>query len=250
MKINSRYTSIIIANFSSSPARVASFKTSMSTLINTTSNLPVEIIVCDNGGDFDVSSWLLSLVDQGKIHTYVRNARNMHFGMARNQGISLSHGNYVVIADNDIQYSDGWLEMCLEILEAYPDEKIYATPLDYPTPVMFRRYHKGELELNGKKYQLSLRAGSNCFVIRRKDLDEIGWFMNHRVAGTKWTDAAVRKGYLAAVSPETNVFDAGFRVGYDLNESIPIKKTLTNGEEIHFNQDEFRKANPDLNYYE
>lgn len=246
----SRYTSVVITNFSSSPERISSFRQSLSTLINTTRNLPVEIVVCDNGGSLEVSSWLLSLTSEGLIHTYIRNSLNMHFAMARNQGISVSHGKYIVIADNDIVYLDGWLESCIDILEAYPKKKIYATPLDYPTPVLFRRYHKGELTLNEKTYTLSMRAGSNCFVIRRKDMEEIGLFINHRVAGTKWTDAAVRKGYLAAITPGITAIDVGLRVGYKHNESVPIKKILTNREEIYFNNDEFRRANPNLNFYE
>jgi glycosyltransferase involved in cell wall biosynthesis len=232
-----RYTSIIIASYSSDDLRIKTLKTSIDSLLNTTRNLPVEIIVVDNGGSEETSKWLFSLCADNKIVSYVRNAENMHFGFARNQGLAMAKGNYICIADNDLSYNEGWLEACWEILEAYPEKKIYATPIEYPTGFLKERYDKGKLKLGDQEYNLNMRAGSNCFVMRRKDFYEVGEFVYHRVAGTKWTDKAVHSGYLAAVTPKNMVIDLGFRLGYDLNKTIPIKRTLRNGEEVYFNQD-------------
>lgn len=235
-----KYTSIIITSFISNELRAKMFRTSMESLLRTTRDLPVEIIVVDNGGDTNISDWLQFLTLTKEINCYVFNSENQHFGLARNQGIAMAKGEYVVIADNDIYYEPGWLEKCISILEEYAYEKIYATPIQYPTSKMVGRYDKGVLSLQGENYRLNMRAGSNCFVIRKKDLDIIGGFEAHRIAGSKWTDRATRLGYFAAVTPVNMVKDLGLRQGYDLRQAIPIERTLRNGEKIRFNTDELK----------
>lgn len=234
----SRYTSIIFCHYSMNEERVGFMKRSIESLLKTTEKLPVEIIVVDNGGDIDCSDYFMELVKAGELVSYIRNAHNMHFGFARNQGVAMSNGNYIGIIDNDILYKDNWLEACLDILEAYPDENIYATPIHYPTSGMREKYHIGDLELDDKIYQKSMRAGSNCFIIRRKDYEEIGKFLNHRIAGSKWTDEAVRKKYLAAITPDNMIKDMGLRRGYDLHNVVRIRRILKDGQEVVFNDDE------------
>lgn len=238
-QVNERYTSIIITSYISDDLRAKTFRTSLDSLFETTKNFPVEIIIIDNGGSESISTFLRELTKQGLIQTYIYNSGNMHFGFARNQGLAMAHGNYIVIADNDIYYNSGWLEACWKPLEKYPDKKIYSTPIEYPTGFYKERYDQGKLDVDGIEYNLNMRAGSNCFMVRRKDFKKIGNFENHRVAGTKWTDKAVHMGYLAAVAPNKLVHDLGLRVGYNHRLAIPIKRILRNGEEVIFNQDEY-----------
>jgi hypothetical protein len=88
-----------------------------------------------------------------------------------------------------------------------------------------------------------MRAGSNCFVIRYEDLMEIGKFPIHRIAGTKWTDSAVNKGYLACVLPKGYVEDMGFRNGYQLKDYKPVYIEFNNKDRIYFNVDEYKNIN-------
>lgn len=244
-----KFCSIIVTHFSSNNERKLLVRRSLETLVDNTS-FPFELIVVDNGGNStNNSDFFLNLVDKGYISTYVKNANNMHFGYARNQGYAMSHGEYICIADDDIEYQVGWLEECIKILDAYPDKKIYATPFDYPMDGLREKYNQGELELDGKRYVLNMRAGSNCFVVRREDYDEIGGFECHRIAGSHWTNKAVRLGYLACVLPGNYAKDLGLRKGYNLKQSIPIRKTLSNRAEIFFNTDEFKVSNEDKIYY-
>lgn len=238
--IPSRYTSIIIATHTTNSFRSQSLRESILSLIATVSKHPVEIIVIDNACIYSDSMWLFSLVGKGHIQCYIQNQTNMHFGYARNQGFKMAHGNYIVIADDDIYYRDGWFEACIDPLEIYPDKKIYSTPLEYPTGVLKEKYDSGKLFVKGKEYNLNMRAGSNCFMIRRSDFETIGLFKNHRIAGSKWTDEAVRKGYLAAVSPDKYAYDLGLRAGYNHGEALPIRRILTNREEVYFNEDNYQ----------
>lgn len=231
-----KIVSIIITHFSSGEARSKSIKQTIKTLTETV-NMPYELIVVDNGGNIEDSKYLLELTDKGIINTYIRNHNNMHFGYARNQALRLCIGDYIVISDNDIVYNPGWLDKCIAVLEAHPDKKIYATPI-YNVTHWRPKYWQGELKVGDDTYKLNMRAGSNCWVTRRKDFEEIGDFLIHRIAGSKWTNRAVALGYLAAVTPDIMVNDEGFRRGYNINESLPVKLDLHHGE-VYFNHDEF-----------
>lgn len=210
-------------------------KKSIYSLIDNTDS-PYELIVIDNGNSHEDSLFLMTLAHAGKINTYIRNAHNMHFGYARNQGISMAHGDYVSIVDNDLVYSKGWLRKCTELLEAFPDKKYYSTPIPYPTLGLDKRYHEGFIKHNGVDHQVHQRAGSNCFVIRRSDFDIIGRFTHHRIAGSYWTDSAVRAGYRAVVIPDNVVLDMGLREGYDLSKTLPIEIKVFNGEPLVLNE--------------
>jgi len=238
------YTSIIVVSHIPNPKRAEVFQLSLTSLIETTKELPCEIIVVDNGGNSIVSELLLSMSKSGKIQHYIRNSTNLSFGIGRNQGYACASGNYICIADNDILYKQGWLQACLHIMKKYPDKKIYSSCIEYPTGFLKERYDVGTLD----GYNLNMRAGSNCFVVRRKDYIEIGGFYPHRIAGTKWTDKAVKLGYVCAVSPEPLCEDIGIRNGYAHSTLVGFKKVLTNREEVYLNRDEFKEKNPKLNY--
>lgn len=243
------FTSIIIVHYGMNEERSEFMRRSLASLFESTKS-PFELIVVDNGGNLEDSKYLLELADQGKINTYIRNHLNMSFGFARNQALRICNGDYICIADNDIIYREGWLEACLKVLEAHPDRTIYATPV-YNVAHWLPKYWANEvLKVDGEIYQLNFRAGSNCWVMRRDRFEEVGEFLDHRIAGTKWTEEAIEKHYVAALPPRVMVKDVGFRKGYNYKESPPIKIVLSDGSEIHFNQDEFRRNNKHLTYIE
>lgn len=213
-KISTKHTSIIWTSWSMNEERREVLRKSLNSLIETTKGQ--QIIVIDNGEDLEDSKWFLEKTHNKEVACYIRNRHNLHFGVARNQGLKIATGDYIVISDNDILFEQGWLEECLNVFEEYPDEKIIVSHLDYPTSGMRERYAVGNLG----KYKLNMRAGSNCFMMKRKTYEEIGEFQIHKVAGTKFTDALVKNGYLTAVISTGKVKDIGLRQGYDLNKEI------------------------------
>ena len=100
--------SVIVSTWSMNEFRSAVMRESIRTLLETAPE--AEIIVCDNGGNLADSIFLLNLCEEKKIACYIRNRNNMSFGYARNQGLDMTTGEYIVIADNDILYKQGWLE--------------------------------------------------------------------------------------------------------------------------------------------
>lgn len=240
--------SIIITNWYQDEERSKIMKESLSSLVHTTRNMPVEIIVIDNGENYDDSEFLLAMAHNKDIQVYLRNANNMHFAYARNQALKLCNGDYICISDNDIIFKEGWLEKCINILEELPNEKIYATPVYNVAHYLPKYWSSKTFNVDGDEIRLNSRAGSNIFVMRRKDFEEVGDFLVHRVAGTKWTEEAIQKGYMAAVLPIGMVKDEGFRQGYNTNDYKPVKLVLTNKQELYFNQDEFKRLNKNLRF--
>jgi glycosyltransferase involved in cell wall biosynthesis len=241
-EIPARYTSIIVTSFTPDRFRAGACRSSIDSLIASVKGQPVEIIVVDNGGAIDMSDYFMSEVRNKTINFYIKNAENMHFGYARNQGLAMAHGNYICIADNDIFYQNKeWINLCWEVLERHPDKKIYSTPLEYPTGMIKEIHDRGTLPSGKYTFNLNDRAGSNCFVMRRKDFYEVGEFAINRIAGTKWTDKACRLGYVAAVTPQELrlVCDIGLRMGYNHKVPLPVKVVLASGDEVYFNEDEY-----------
>jgi len=209
---------------------------SLISIIETTRHLPVEIIVVDNGGSLEDSQFFLDLVHKKHIHFYLRNSENLYFGYARNKGVDLSCGDYLVFSDNDIEYKAGWLDKCLKVLEAYPNMKLAITPLRTDRQHCNNKYWRGELEVDGEIFLLNLKAGSNSWVIRKKDFEEIGRFRNHQVAGSIWTNSFVNHGYvMATMEKDSLAQDIGFCQGYNFKFKPELAKVFANGEKLIIN---------------
>lgn len=228
--------SIIMAHWGMNDFRSETLRKCLDSLIETTKHLPVEIIIGDNGGNKEDSLYLLDLVEQKKIKHYFRNSENLYFGWVRNIGYEMSDGKYLVFSDNDILYKEGWLEKSIGILEKYPENKIFITPLRTDREHRNNRHWSGELEYNGERILLNMRAGSNSWVMRREDFPIIGKFRNHYIAGSKWNDSFVKKGYLmATMEYDQRAQDIGFKKGYNCRQEVDIFKIFSNGEKLRIN---------------
>ena len=92
--------SIITTHWAMNEERSSIMRSSYESLFKTAPE--AEIIVVDNGEYLPDSEWLLKQTHEGRIASYVRNRKNMHFGFGRNQGLRMASGDYIVICDNDI----------------------------------------------------------------------------------------------------------------------------------------------------
>jgi GT2 family glycosyltransferase len=72
---------------------------------------PYEIIIIDNGSEPDTLAMLGALTDVQVVY----NSTNMGFAHGCNQGIAAAHGTHVVLLNNDVIVTDGWLENLLNV---------------------------------------------------------------------------------------------------------------------------------------
>jgi len=188
---------------------------------------PHELIVVDNGGSPDDSDYLMGFVRKGLINTYIRNKDNMCFGYARNQALEMASGDYIVITDNDLHFKEGWLTECIGLLEKYPDKKFIATP--YITPDKDKeKYRRGDIDGN----RLNSSAGSNCLVMTRKIMNEIGKFSYGSTSGSVWQRQMGKNGYMIIMPPKDMAEHLGALGGMTIKRKIDVYKTLSDGTKI------------------
>jgi GT2 family glycosyltransferase/Tfp pilus assembly protein PilF len=83
-----------------------------------------EIIFVDNGSTDSTVKWLQGQVRENKNYHLIENKKNVGVAKGRNQGINLSQGEFILVLDNDVVVSEGWLTGMLECLNRAPDTGI------------------------------------------------------------------------------------------------------------------------------
>lgn len=87
-----------------------------------------EIVLVDNGSADETSAWLASLPTEIRV---LRNAENLGFATACNQGAQASRGRYLLFLNNDTEVSPEWLAPLLEAIKQ-PDVGVVGCKLLYP----------------------------------------------------------------------------------------------------------------------
>ena len=79
-----------------------------------------EIIFVDNGSTDGSVKWLKALARQNKQYKLIENKQNLGFAKGCNQGIEASRGEFILLLNNDVVVSEGWLSGLLECLHHAP----------------------------------------------------------------------------------------------------------------------------------
>lgn len=203
-------TSIIFVHHSSNKNRVGLAIESLNSLYESVKHLPVEIIVVDNGGDWVMSAWFNTAVEENKITHYIHNSSNVWFGYGRNQAVALSSGEILCFVDNDIIYAKGWLDECLEILRFTRGTNRTATPLAVDRAHRKHDHYLEPLHIRGVEHVVNRLAGSNCWAMWRSDFYKVGEFTTHPIAGTQWQKTYSRLGYGMVLTEIPMAVDRGF----------------------------------------
>ena len=143
---------------------------------------PHKLVIVDNGSTEDVEYE----VDQNNIEV-IRNEANMGFAHACNQGIEATHGDYVVILNNDTIVPPGWIERLLWHMDNDDSVGIVGPSTSFAStiqqiPVSYRN-ERGLYEFSEEVYARNRHKSMEvdkvvgvCMLMRRKMLEEIGLF--------------------------------------------------------------------------
>ena len=98
-------------------------KLCVESLFKHTTDVNYELIFVDNGSTKDNTiSYLDGLKKEHKNIKTIYNKENLGFACANNQGIEISEGEYVLLLNNDVILTDGWLSRMIQVAES--DDKI------------------------------------------------------------------------------------------------------------------------------
>jgi GT2 family glycosyltransferase len=131
----------------------------------------VEIVLIDNASSDGTAEYLATLSGV----TVIGNTANLGFAGACNQGIRAASGQWVVVMNNDVLLSPGWLEGLLEAARRWG--------LDLVSPAIREGEHNYDIasygrELTGRMGGVVRRgkASGICFMAHRRVFDTIGLF--------------------------------------------------------------------------
>lgn len=79
----------------------------------------LELIVIDNASEDSTPAWLLQQIPQQPRLKVLLNQQNVGFAQGCNQGLQLAQGRYVLILNNDVLVTEGWLGRMLQVMVAY-----------------------------------------------------------------------------------------------------------------------------------
>ncbi len=77
-----------------------------------------EIIFVDNGSTDGTVKWLRTLVAKNSNYRLIENSENLGFAKGCNQGIKASSGEHILLLNNDVVVTEGWLSGMIECLKA------------------------------------------------------------------------------------------------------------------------------------
>lgn len=143
-----------------------------------------EIIIVDNGSRPETVQWLNTLQDVRVIY----NAENRGYAGGNNQALAAARGEYIVLLNNDVIVTEGWLDDLLGAFDRVPGlgisaprsnriagDQIVADAAygDVNQMHAFARRRRAEFRSQG---YLTDRAIGLCLCVDRRVIEEIGGF--------------------------------------------------------------------------
>lgn len=209
-------------------------KICVESLYKHTQGINFELIFVDNGSTKDnTKEYLESLKTQYSNIKTIYNKENLGFACANNQGIEASEGDYVLLLNNDVILSDGWLDKMLLVLQSNSKVGLVAPCTNHASgrqKVVFdATAEDDDLIQQYAKETLLKKAGSwisvdrvigFCMLIKREVLFKVGVLDEmFGPGGYEDYDYCMRvrqAGYSIVIAEDTFIFHIGGK-GYSSN---------------------------------
>ncbi len=205
----------------------------LTALAHHTQRTTYEVILVDNGSTDETPSLLTSL---GRDVQVIRNAENLGFAKACNQGAKVARGRYLVFLNNDTIPQPDWLDALVREVEEYPDVAVVGSKLLYPDEtvqhagVAFSRkdripYHlyqgfPANAPAVNRRRELQCVTAA-CMLIRREVFLTVGGF-----------DEGYRNGF-EDIDLCLKVRERGHRVVYQPHSVVIHLEEQTPGRKVH-----------------
>ena len=156
---------------------------------------PHRLLLIDNGSQPETGEYLESLKKKNAKIKLLRNAENLGFIKAVNQGLALSDAPYVCVLNNDTLPGPSWLSELVDFAEKHPDMGLL-NPLSsgHAGRNMTIEDFAGKVLRSGKnKYMEMNQCQGFCMLIKREVIEKIG-YLDERfgIGGFDDTDYSMR----------------------------------------------------------
>ncbi|MCM8779643.1 MAG: glycosyltransferase family 2 protein [Candidatus Omnitrophica bacterium] len=163
--------------------------------------LPYRFIIIDNGNGLQEKEYLDKLAQNNKTKVMlIRNAQNLGFVKAVNQGLRASNADYVCLLNNDTKVEEGWLEELIDVAENNPRIGIV-------TPVSGVRGKNKPSK--GRWIEIGFATGF-CMLIKKEVVQKIGLLDESYGMGywedTDYCQRAKNAGYICALAKDCYVY--------------------------------------------
>ncbi len=147
-------------------------------------SVPFELIVVDNGSDEATVAWLRAQPDLRVIY----NTENRGFAGGNNQGMAIARGEFVIVLNNDVLVTDGWVEGLLAPFGRIPtlgmsaprSNKVAGSQqleiAQYATADEYQSFAQRTRRESAGMGWLTDRAIGFCLCIDRRVIEEVGGF--------------------------------------------------------------------------
>ncbi|MDB5092772.1 MAG: glycosyl transferase family 2 [Candidatus Eremiobacteraeota bacterium] len=155
--------------------------------IRAVTRYPYEIVIVDNGSDEATHAVLEGLAAEGDDVRVVYNGRNLGFGGGMNVGMRHARGDVVVLLNNDVVVTQGWLEDLVGAMEVRRTVGCTAPRSNHVASSQIVSAEYGDIEamrgfaaerrrkFRGQGYALDRVVGF-CLCLDRRVVDEVGGF--------------------------------------------------------------------------
>jgi len=144
-----------------------------------------EIIFVDNGSTDGTVQWLKKLVKRHNHYRLIANPTNLGFSRGCNQGIMASSGAHVLLLNNDVVVTEGWLSGLMACLTRTPDTGIVGpmtNQISGPQKISDEAYTRRDLDAYAKAFRErhrhrripARRIVGFCMLFRRSLVETIG----------------------------------------------------------------------------
>lgn len=144
-----------------------------------------EIVIVDNGSGDETVNWLRTLHDQPDVRV-IYNPVNLGYAGGNNQAIAAARGEYVVLLNNDVIVTEGWLEKLLRAFDRVPNLGVSAprsnkiagdqivSDAAYDGIDGMHEFARIRSERYRDQGYMTDRAIGLCLCIDRRVIDEVG----------------------------------------------------------------------------
>lgn len=202
---------------------------------------PIEIVLVDNGSTDGTAEWASRLEQSFGNVRVLRNARNLGYAPAVNQGLAVLPGRDVLLLNNDVVVTPGWLGGLLALLRedgttglvgavsdyARDPQLIQTPPYGDNVEAMLAFAIRRAAERCGDRSE-GRRLSGFCMLLRRELIERIGGLDERFVPGffedDDYSVRATLAGYRIRVAQDVFVHHVGNRtfkqLGLDLKQHL------------------------------